>query len=138
MVDLIKDVEDFHLKFDLPFPDRPRLLPKDLFNFRADFLLEEVHETIEAHSAGDLPGFADGLVDLTYVAIGTAIMAGLPFRMCWKAVQAANMAKVRAQSADQSKRSSSYDVIKPPGWVPPDIKKIIEEASCPMNGIGAI
>ena len=127
MIDLVEDVKDFHRKFELPLPTKPGFLPRDLFNFRADFLLEEVHETIDAHQAKDLAGFADGLVDLVYVAIGTAIMAGIPFRACWREVQAANMAKVRALRSSDSKRGSVYDVVKPPNWSPPDIASILRE-----------
>ena len=37
----------------------------------------------------------------------------------WDDVHQANMRKVRAESAEQSKRDHTIDVIKPVGWVPP-------------------
>jgi hypothetical protein len=36
------------------------------------------------------------------------------------------MDKVRASDASQSKRKNSLDVVKPQGWVGPDLKSIIE------------
>jgi hypothetical protein len=49
-----------------------------------------------------------------------------PWQEGWDLVQAANMAKERATSAEQSTRLSAFDVIKPPGWTPPDIEGLIE------------
>ena len=43
----------------------------------------------------------------------------------WNDVQHANMSKERALKATDSKRGSTYDVIKPVGWVPPLTEEII-------------
>jgi hypothetical protein len=69
---------------------------------------------------------ADALVDIVYVAMGTAYMMGLPWQQLWDEVQRSNMDKVRASDASQSKRKNSLDVVKPQGWVGPDLKSIIE------------
>jgi predicted HAD superfamily Cof-like phosphohydrolase len=69
---------------------------------------------------------ADALVDIVYVAMGTAYMMGLPWQQLWDEVQRSNMDKVRASDASQSKRKNSLDVVKPQGWVGPDLKRIIE------------
>jgi predicted HAD superfamily Cof-like phosphohydrolase len=45
---------------------------------------------------------------------------GLPFDELWKQVHAANMRKVRAEVPSDSKRGSTFDVVKPPGWVSPE------------------
>lgn len=45
---------------------------------------------------------------------------GLPFNDVWDLVHRANMQKVRAKRAEESKRGSRFDVIKPPGWEAPD------------------
>jgi predicted HAD superfamily Cof-like phosphohydrolase len=115
-----EDVHAFHLKFDLPPPVTPRLLDEETFEFRRRFLEEELTELVEAQLEGDMVKAADALVDLVYVALGTAVMMGLPWQELWDNVQRANMAKVRAQSADESKRGSTLDVVKPPGWNAPD------------------
>jgi predicted HAD superfamily Cof-like phosphohydrolase len=124
------DVGDFHRRFDLPHlgdGSPPRLLSPDEFKFRYEFLKEELTELFEAHSCGDLPGFLDALVDLVYVACGTAHLSGLPFDAAWDEVQRANLTKVRATSANDplSKRGHALDVVKPPGWVAPDIEGVL-------------
>lgn len=118
----IKDVGAFHDKFNVPGAEEPSFLPWEAWNFRVKFLQEELQELRDAHAANDMHGAADALVDLVYVAYGTAIKMGLGpvWDELWANVQGANMAKVRATSAGQSKRGSSLDVIKPEGWTPPD------------------
>lgn len=128
--DMYADVMSFHQRF---VPDTIEILPKFLdgekFDFRKRFLLEEVEEFVEAHREHDLAGAADALVDLVYVAIGTAIMMGLPWEKMWDEVQAANMRKVRGDpDASNSKRQSRFDVVKPEGWQPPDIQGVLKVA----------
>jgi len=107
MSDFFKDVGDFHAKFGLdhvmcnreetcasPGPD-PRQISAELREFRLIFLEEELRELREAYTAEDLPGIADALVDLVYVALGTAHLHGFPFDELWAEVQRANMAKER-------------------------------------------
>lgn len=116
----IEDVKEFHNKFGVPQPDKPHFLNEEAFSFRMKFMNEELKEFHDAHLDGDMHGAADALVDLVYVVYGTALMMGIPWQSLWNEVQRANMAKRRAQSAEESKRGSSLDVIKPPGWTPPD------------------
>lgn len=122
------DVHNFHRKFGLPHPRIPQLLDDDTFDFRLNFMKEELEELESAHDRGDLAGFFDALLDLTYVVMGTGVMAGLPWQAGWDVVQYANMRKVRAESAqdDRSSRKHRLDVVKPPGWEPPNIKAVID------------
>jgi len=129
-----RDVGKFHEKFDLPRShydykeDRmaePIRIHADLFDFRVDFLQEELQEYIVAWSNNDLPGMADALIDLVYVAMGTAHLHQFDWDQLWTTVQRANMTKMRATSEDQSKRGSTFDVVKPKGWTPPDIKGVL-------------
>lgn len=114
------DVAAFHRKFGLEKPPAPHFLPTHALDFRLKFLREEVQEFEDTHRGGDMHGAADGLVDLVYVAHGTADMMGIPWYSVWEEVQRKNLMKRRASSAAESKRGSSLDVIKPPGWTPPD------------------
>jgi len=50
------------------------------------------------------------------------------FDELWDDVQRANMSKERATDASQSKRGSSFDVIKPAGWKPAQTVDIINAA----------
>jgi predicted HAD superfamily Cof-like phosphohydrolase len=116
------DVKDFQTNFEVPMADKPTLLDPSTFLFRSKFMQEELNEFNESHLLCDLEGCADALVDLVYVAHGTALMMGIPWQKIWDEVQRANMSKVRATSEDQSKRKSTLDVIKPEGWIAPDHK----------------
>lgn len=124
-----KDIETFHARFKLPPLKKPGFLDKDYQQFRQKFLQEELDEYNIAVVNGDLVKALDALVDLVYVALGTAYLQKLPFDQAWNAVQMANMTKKRVKSTDESKRGSSYDVVKPEGWTAPDviIEKILKK-----------
>jgi predicted HAD superfamily Cof-like phosphohydrolase len=123
LYDLIKE---FHVKFELEYKDKPRTLPLELRHFRIDFMEEELVEYIEASHSGNLEKQLDALVDLVYVALGTAHMQGFDFNEAFKRVHEANMKKIRATNAESSKRKSAFDVIKPPGWSPPDLSDLVK------------
>lgn len=156
------DVGDFHKKFGLHYVEatgegtlaEPQDVPEDLLGFRIKFLFEELQEFLEGIGydfAGakmwdtieatfdrftdevDHPKSADALIDLVYVAMGTAHLLGYPWRELWDDVQRANMDKVRAAAdGSDSVRGSSYDVVKPPGWEAPRTAEILYK-----NGFGA-
>lgn len=119
---MLQDIEAFHIKYQLQYKDRPRFLPEELSKFRAKFIEEELDEYILATTLEDK---FDALIDLVYVALGTAYLHGFDFEEGWKRVHAANMAKVRAQMADESKRGTKFDVVKPEGWTPPDLSDLV-------------
>ena len=123
-----RDVGTFHKKFGLRAHDPgPIEITEELLQFRLKFLKEELQEFEDASVIGDHAGMADALVDLVYVALGTAHMFGYPWGELWDDVQSANMAKQRAQSATESARGTAWDVIKPPGWVPPRTAEILAQ-----------
>lgn len=123
-----RDVGLFHERFGLDHAlheVKPRLISQELVEFRLKFLQEELNELQEGYDTSDLAKIADSLVDLVYVALGTAHLHGLPWEELWAEVQRANMTKQRAERADQSARNSTFDVIKPPGWRPPMIHETL-------------
>ena len=122
---LISDIKEFHEKFGLHYNDGPRELPDGLQRFRIGFLQEELFEYESAVANGDREKMLDGLVDLVYVALGTAYLHGFCFHEAWKRVHQANMAKIRVERAEDSTRQSSFDVIKPQGWQAPDLKDLV-------------
>lgn len=117
------DIESFHTKFGLSYGGAPRPLPYDLAQFRIKFLQEELDEYAAAYEADDSlearEDMLDALVDLVYVALGTAYLHGFNFAEAWRRVQVANMSKVRVERIEDSKRGSAFDVVKPEGWKPP-------------------
>lgn len=162
---LIRDIKAFHDKF---FPGVANVfagpIDPDLMRMRLNFLHEELDEL--AHASGfraltdgqyivdptlepDLQDILDAIIDLIYVAMGTAHLCGLtgPTKvvintsetpdelpkpsvvMCnilteaWNRVQAANMAKIRATT--DTKRGTTVDVIKPVNWRAPDFTDLL-------------
>jgi predicted HAD superfamily Cof-like phosphohydrolase len=120
----MSDIQDFHFKFKIEYEGKPRTLDKDLANFRIDFMMEEIKEYVIAHESGDLEGMMDALIDLIYVAAGTAHMHGFDMQEGWNRVHAANMQKVKG-TQEISKRNSPYDVVKPKDWTPPDLSDLV-------------
>lgn len=139
------DVGDFHDRFGLHRVDLsddstvgPQDVTDDLRAFRRTFLLEELREYFEAHGIklhvteewdsvreiNHAKAF-DALIDLVYVALGTAHLEGYPWEEGWELVQQANMKKIRATRPEQSKRGSTFDVVKPEGWTAPDIEGLL-------------
>lgn len=115
-----ESVKNFQEKFNVPIAATPEMLSPSTAEYRIKFMNEELTEFVDSQAQGDLHGAADALIDLAYVVHGTALMMGLPWAALWSEVQRANMSKVRATDASQSKRGSALDVVKPEGWVGPD------------------
>lgn len=119
----VADIYEFHLRFGLEYIGPPRFLPDELGEFRTKFMQEELNEYKDAKT---LEKKLDALVDLMYVLLGTAHMHGfIHFEEAWNRVQAANMKKVRVKNLADSTRNSPFDVVKPPGWVPPDLSDLV-------------
>lgn len=136
MSNMIDDVAAFHEKFGLPFNGQDIIFGDDIqagldaLLFRMKFLREETEEFNEAFGESNRVKAFDAMLDLAYVALGTALFMGVTpaqWRAGWAAVHAANMAKVRVAKADLSKRGSAFDVVKPAGWVGPEdqLKEIL-------------
>jgi predicted HAD superfamily Cof-like phosphohydrolase len=124
---LLKDIDAFHKKYKFEKNEKVGI-PDDneLVNFRTSFLMEELAEYTQAITKKDAAGALDALVDIVYIALGTAWLFNLPFEKAWQEVQKANMNKIRTKSKSK-KRGTSFDVVKPKGWRPPDIEQIIDE-----------
>lgn len=124
------DVAAFHDKYEVPTQTEVALLPDDVAQFRGKFIQEELDEFFKATAEGNLIEAIDALIDIVYVACGTADLMGLSeeqWEAHWAEVQRANMEKVRVSSAADSKRGHSFDVKKPEGWRGPDHAKILEQ-----------
>lgn len=121
---MIDNVHEFHRRFGLPLGQDDQLSHDDhAVQFRLGFLEEELTELQQALANGDRVGAFDALLDLAYVAYGTALWLGVDpaqWHAGMRAVHNCNMAKERALSVDASKRGSTFDVVKPEGWTGPE------------------
>lgn len=121
-LDLMADIAAFHERFELAYDGPPRELPYELAVLRERRLQEEAEEYTEAIL---LEKRFDALIDTVYVALGNAYLHGFNFEEGWRRVHEANMKKVRAQHASESRHSSALDIIKPPGWVEPHLGDLV-------------
>lgn len=123
---MIGNVHEFHQKFGLPLGTDDQLLGNmEAQEFRIKFMQEELDEFVEAMDNGDRVKMLDALLDLCYVAYGTALFMGVDpaqWHAGMHAVHSCNMAKERATRAEQSKRSTTFDVVKPAGWTGPEAR----------------
>ena len=93
---------------------------KKFMQFRLNFIVEELNETIMAHVNENPEEVTDGLIDICVVAIGTLDAFGVDSHRAWNAVMDANMAKEVGIKPARPNPLGLPDLIKPDGWVPPD------------------
>lgn len=147
-VHMIEDVAAFHEKFNQGYDGKPRVLPRDLFDFRNKFHREEIDEyeleqekledeldlKTDADNEAIIEGLnkqLDALVDSAYVILGTAYLqfGCARFNAAWRRVVDANMAKVKKATATEetvnSGREPKYDIVKPLGWTPPSHSDLV-------------
>ena len=119
------DIYRMHQHHRLPIETGPCFLPASDQLFRSGFLREELLEFDAACQRADLPEAADALIDLVVVAMGTAVMMGLPWEALWADVRRANMTKERGTS---ERAHGGFDLGKPAGWEPPRSAHVIDRA----------
>lgn len=122
----VDDVREFHELMEQPSRTVPELPSDEERALRRRLLLEEVKEYIDADIYDDIVEIADGLADMIYIICGTALSYGIPLAEVFAEVHASNMAK-RGPDGRIVKREDGK-VLKPPGWSPPDIARILREA----------
>lgn len=119
MAALMRDVARFHYAFDAPVRTTPTIPSEVERQLRWDLIAEEVSELGEAWQADDLVDIADALADLIYVAVGMALVYGIPLHEVWEEVQRSNMDKRGGGRREDGK------ILKPAGWEPPKIRECL-------------
>lgn len=127
----MSDIADFHEKFGLDQnqgkvsvgegPDKVHPEEWELRNVR---LTDEAMEAQCAHEEGDDEQYLDALVDVVYIALGTAYRRGWDFGEAWNRVHRKNMEKERGEPGN-SKYGSGFDIIKPEGWEPASLADLV-------------
>jgi predicted HAD superfamily Cof-like phosphohydrolase len=119
---IVDDVKEFYEHFNIPSPVAPEFNLKSL-EFRLRFLKEEVGELERAIANKDLVEVSDAFLDILYVVTGACHESGLPVKELWDEVHRTNMLKEPSDPDKSWKRC-----MKPPGWTPPKIKKVLVAA----------
>jgi len=121
-------VREFHVKYGHLVNSSPTTtispVVKDL---RLKLINEEYIELIEKGLEKDnLVEIADGIADLVYVLIGTALSYGIPFDRVFREVHRSNMTKTPSKAYEGQK----YGAVNPkgPDFIPPHVWRILFEA----------
>jgi Phosphoribosyl-ATP pyrophosphohydrolase len=88
---------------------------------RIRLITEELAELAKAVAVGNKTEIADGLADLTWVVLGTAVEFDVPFNDVWDEVKKSNYTKVGG------KPDAGGKIIKPIGYKAPDIDSILRK-----------
>lgn len=123
---IFDDTMAFQQKYGLWRKDQFGILSEEEMKVKIGHLYEELAEIDKAHKEGNIYEISDGLIDLIYVASGLLNLMNMPAQALWNDIQARNMQKIRATKDNVGKRGSTFDVIKPEGWLPPRTKDIID------------
>lgn len=94
----------------------PRLL-------RAKLMLSELSEVLDALATRDEVALADGLADLEYVTVGTAVTFAIPLGATFDEVHRSNMTK---STVAEAVANHTGDKGKGPGYEEPRIAEVLE------------
>jgi len=88
--------------------------------YRAYLMIEELSETVGALAACNNVDLADGLADLEYTLLGTAVTFGIPSREVFKEVHRSNMTK--SINRDLARKGR----MKGPDFSPANVQNVLE------------
>lgn len=89
-----------------------------------NLIKEEVQELDESTTMED---DLDALIDILVVTIGAIHSMGADAEGAWKEVMSTNFAKIDKETGKVRKREDGK-VLKPTGWVPPNLKPFIKKS----------
>ena len=107
-------VRRFHELFKCKTAETPNHLKLSEQELRVKLMREELKELDTAMALSDMVGVADGIADLLYVTLGTAVAYGINIDPIFEAVHNSNMTKIGGSLRADGK------ILKPEGWCPPD------------------
>ena len=94
------------------------------FSLYLNLIKEEYDELFVANNEDDREEMLDALIDILVVTIGAIHSAGFDAEGAWKEVMMTNFAKIDKETGKVRKREDGK-VLKPTGWVPPNLTKFI-------------
>jgi predicted HAD superfamily Cof-like phosphohydrolase len=97
---------------------------QEQFNMYLGLIEEEFKELQVAINNHDQVETLDALIDILVVTIGSIHSMGSDAEGAWKEVMKTNFAKIDKDTGKVRKREDGK-VLKPTGWVPPDLTKFI-------------
>ena len=129
-------LREFHTKMNLACHDTPRLMTRKEWmlyygnfdserrEFDAEFMLIGSHtlstERNAKHASEALAKMLKEACDVVYTTIAPFVVMGVDFDEAFRRVHESNMAK------DPSLRDANGKILKPPGWVKPDLSDLVK------------
>ena len=122
MSNMYQDVKEFQTAVGQNVGQAPEFPSDSERDLRIRLLKEEWDEYIQGECKNDLENIAKELADIIYIVCGTAVSYGIPLDRVFAEVHASNMAKL---VDGKPVRRADGKILKPDGWTPPNIKKIL-------------
>lgn len=97
----------------------------DQFNMYLKLIEEEAEELNQAIIDKNKVEMLDALIDMLVVTIGAIHSMGADAEGAWREVMNTNFAKIDKETGKVRKREDGK-VLKPLGWVPPNLEPFIE------------
>ncbi len=96
---------------------------REQFELYMELIREEFNELQNADTNEQV---FDALLDLIVVCIGAGHSAGYPMEQGWDAVILSNLRKIDPASGKVERRPDGK-ILKPEGWRPPNLARLLEE-----------
>ena len=126
--DWFQDVTDFCTKVRHDkVPNFPAVAHPFHQQLARKLIKEEIKELLHAITMNNLAAIADGGVDSIVVILGAMIYYGIDIRPIWDIIHKTNMAKAGGRFNPDGK------LLKPEGWVGPDIAGEIRRQIANLN-----
>ena len=119
-------IKEFHITMGGAAPDFPKMPDQSLLDLRKTLIREEYEEVTEQFDRlingehKDMTSLIHELTDLLYVTYGAIWACGVDPDPVFEEVHSANMRKL------DGPRRADGKILKPEGWQPADVGKIIE------------
>ncbi|WP_420644614.1 hypothetical protein [Candidatus Leptofilum sp.] len=133
-------IVEFHAAVGAPVPETPRVPPLEIMKLRQKLLQEEFAEATEAlekltavletnnpPQPTDVTDWVHELADLLYVTYGAILACGVDPDPIFAEVHRANLSKAGGPRREDGK------ILKPPGWLPADVRGVIERLANQEN-----
>lgn len=117
---VFEDVRNFMTACDQGKSEQTATLYLELIN-------EEMNELSDGVEGGSDVATLDAICDTIWTLIGYAHAKGYPIETAWDAVALSNLRKIDLRTGKVNRRADGK-VLKPEGWKPPDISRILDDA----------
>lgn len=119
-MNVFEDVKNFMTACDQGKSEQTATLYLELIN-------EEFNELSDGVEGGSDVATLDAICDTIWTLIGYAHAKGYPIEAAWDAVALSNLRKIDLRTGKVNRRADGK-VLKPEGWKPPDIGRILDDA----------